>query len=148
MTNTLNFASERARSEASAAIEMALRERSKPVRRAWLRGTLRNVRSAAKRHSVTTALAIMLMVAVVFLGFLAVRLYSVTAKEQLQSHSSERSAMLDRAEAKRPVPPSPVLIESRASDLVVQDKELSGTQPVLKMDYQLSQPTPKGTHHE
>jgi hypothetical protein len=157
MTNMQNFASDRAQMEARIAVAHALKMRRSAVRRAKAQGLWRNLKSLVARNRVTTGLAVLLIMMTAALVGMTWRAQDALTRSAVQApapapalapagapKTGPTPVPVVRAEPeKTPIPAAP------AVDLQVTagpaDTESDGASPALRMDYQLSQPTPKGT---
>lgn len=153
MTNVQNFASDRAQMEAQIAVAHALKMRRSAVRRAKAQGLWRNLKSLVARNRVTTGLAVLLIMMTAALVGMTWR-----AQDALTRSATPAPALAPAGTPKTGPTPVPVvraepektpIPAAPAVDLQVTagpaETESDGASPALRMDYQLSQPTPKGT---
>lgn len=147
MTNVQSFASDRAQMEAQIAVAHALKMRRSAVRRAKVQGLWRNLKSLVARNRVTTGLAVLLIMMTAALFGMAWRVQEAQIRAPAPAGAPKPSPapapVVRLAPEAKPIPPAP------AVDLQVTvgtaETESDGASPVLRMDYQLSQPTPKGS---
>lgn len=149
MTNVQSYASDRAQMEAQIAVAHALKMRRSAVRRAKVQGLWRNLKSLVARNRVTTGLAVLLIMMTAALFGMAWRVQEAQIRAPAPAPagapkpSPAPAPMVRLAPEEKPIPAAP------AVDLQVTvgtaETESDGASPVLRMDYQLSQPTPKGS---
>lgn len=155
MTNVQNFASDRAQMEAQIAVAHALKMRRSAVRRAKAQGLWRNLKSLVARNRVTTGLAVLLIMMTAALVGMTWRAQDALTRSATPAPAPALAPAGTPKTGPTPVPvvraepektPTPA---APAVDLQVTagpaETESDGASPALRMDYQLSQPTPKGT---
>lgn len=157
MTNVQNFASDRAQMEAQIAVAHALKMRRSAVRRAKAQGLWRNLKSLVARNRVTTGLAVLLIMMTAALVGMTWRAQDALTRSAAPAPAPAPALAPAGAPKTGPTPAPVVRAEPEkatipatpAVDLQVTagpaDTESDGASPALRMDYQLSQPTPKGT---
>ncbi|MBQ0918332.1 hypothetical protein KBW71_07730 [Hydrogenophaga aromaticivorans] len=151
MTNVQSFASDRAQMEAQIAVAHALKMRRSAVRRAKVQGLWRNLKSLVARNRVTTGLAVLLIMMTAALFGMAWRVQEAQIRSPAPAPAPAGAPKPSPAPAPvvRLVPEAKPIPAAPAVDLQVTvgtaETESDGASPVLRMDYQLSQPTPKGS---
>lgn len=155
MTNVQNFASDRAQMEAQIAVAHALKMRRSAVRRAKAQGLWRNLKSLVARNRVTTGLAVLLIMMTAALVGMTWRAQDALTRSAAPApapalapagapKTGPTPAPVVRAEPEKATIPATPAVDLQVTDGPA-DTESDGASPALRMDYQLSQPTPKGT---
>lgn len=155
MTNVQNFASDRAQMEAQIAVAHALKMRRSAVRRAKAQGLWRNLKSLVARNRVTTGLAVLLIMMTAALVGMTWRAQDALTRSAAPApapalapagapKTGPTHAPVVRAEPEKATIPATPAVDLQVTDGPA-DTESDGASPALRMDYQLSQPTPKGT---
>lgn len=149
MTNVQIFPSDRAQAEAQIAIAHALKVRRSAVRWAKVRGVWRNMKSLLARNRVTTgltALLIMMMLALVGMTWRAQDALnrSATPTPADPPKTSAAAVPVVHAEPEKTTIPATPAVDLQVT-AGVAETESDNAGPVLRMDYHLSQPTPKGS---
>lgn len=147
MTNVQSFASDRAQMEAQIAVAHALKMRRSAVRRAKVQGLWRNLKSLVARNRVTTGLAVLLIMMTAALFGMAWRVQEAQIRAPAPAGAPKPSPapapVVRLAPEAKPIPPAPA-VDFQVT-VGTAETESDGASPVLRMDYQLSQPTPKGS---